>query len=548
MTELFLALAWRIEAWAGWITDPASGTARYLASLAIFTTVAASPAARAWVLRAPAVGRIAAAAALLAVPAAATCLAFAWAYVAAPAFLDHVEPQIAAVSWHLATGAPLWHAPGATPFYALPYGPLAYEVSYAALALFGPSLAAAKIAGPAAATAALAMLWLILRRAGLDRTATLAVFLTLTLMLFRFSQSAYWNRPDPFIVLLVVGALWSQGWQGALARSISLGVVAGALFTLKIHAPAYVLPIVMAELFAARRPFMTASVMALGAAAAIVLAFLPAGADPGLFLFWVGVAVRHGGNLELFILNVAYVAVWLVPLGWLARRHWRNLDRGMRAACVTLAIVSTLVLYPASKHGAGPWHFVPLVPVAAWIGLGILRAVGAGPGRDERSRGLAAYAVTVGLLTLPATAVAQTLVLRMVVDDRELRAADAELRETLVRYGEETVAVGYAGTAQYRVSFLRPAAVYAGHAYLYDASAFMDLTYATAGLLPPPPSALAQCPIEVWLIPAGAPPFSLRSVYDMKPAFPAEFVAAFHAAYRRTAQGTHFDVWTCAKR
>ncbi|MGE0748238.1 MAG: hypothetical protein AB7K86_23455 [Rhodospirillales bacterium] len=548
MTELFLALAWRVDEWAGWITDPASGTARYLASLAIFTAVTASPAARAWVLRAPAVGRIVAAAALLALPAAATCLAFAWAYVATPAFLDHVEPQIAAVSWHLATGAPLWHAPGATPFYALPYGPLAYEVSYAALALFGPSLAAAKLAGPAAATAALALLWPVLRRAGLDRVTTLAVFFTLTLMLFRFSQSAYWNRPDPFIVLLVMSALWSRGWRSATARWISLGVVAGALFTLKIHAPAYVLPIVAAEVFATRRPILAASVMALGAAAAIALAFLPAGADPGLFLFWVGVAVRHGGNLELFVLNVAYVAVWLVPLGWLARGHWAGLERGTRAAILTLAIVSVAVLYPASKHGAGPWHFVPLVPVAAWLGLGILRTAGAGPAAADRSRGLAAYAVTVAVLTLPATVVAQTLVLRNVVDDSEVRAARAELRAALDRYREETVAVGYAGSARYRISFLRPAAVYAGHAYLYDASAFMDLTYATAGLLPPPPSALAQCPIEVWLIPAGEPPFSLRSVYDMKPAFPAEFVAAFRAAYRRTAQGTHFDVWTCAKR
>lgn len=548
MKEIFLAVAWRIDEWAGWLTDPASGTVRYVAALAVFAAAAASPASRAWVMRSAMVARAIRAAALLALPLAAASLAVAWSYTATPSFLDHVEPQIAAVSWHLATGDPLWHAAGAPAFYALPYGPLTYEISYVALALFGPSLTAAKLAGPAALTATLAILWCVIRRAGAGGVAALAMWGALAVVLCRFGQTAYWNRPDPFIVLIVAAALWLHGRGAGPLRWTLIGALGGALFTLKIHAPAYILPIVAAELFAARTPVRAVAALALGAAAAVGLAFVPESADFEAFLFWVGVAVRHGGNAELFILNIAYAAVWLVPLCWLARRRWTALGRPERAMLATLAAVALVVLYPASKHGAGPWHFVPLVPVALYLALRIVGGAGAGQPVAAGMRGLAAYAVTVGALTLPAAIVAQVLVLRaMVGDDRDV-AAHAELIAALDRHRGRSVAVGYAGTRLYPLSFLRPAAVYRGNPYLYDAAAFMDLTYATSGLRPPTIAPLAECRIDVWLIPAGQAPFSLRSVYDLKPTFPADIVAAFLGAYRRAAEGTYFDTWVCARR
>jgi hypothetical protein len=154
----------------------------------------------------------------------------------------------------------------------------------------------------------------------------------------------------------------------------------------------------------------------------------------------------------------------------------------------------------------------------------------------------------VGALTLPAMAVAQTIVLRSIVADDDIVAARAELSAALDRHRGETVAVGYAGSRLYPVSFLRPVAVYRGNPYVYDGAAFMDLQYAKSGLRPPALELLAECRIDVWLIPAGERPFSMPSYYDGKPAFPPAVVDAFRTAYRRVAEGRHFDTWTCARR
>jgi len=132
------------------------------------------------------------------------------------------------------------------------------------------------------------------------------------------------------------------------------------------------------------------------------------------------------------------------------------------------------------------------------------------------------------------------------VPGRNLEAAIADLRRFTDQHPERRVAVGYAGTSY--LSHARPEVVFRTGDYLIDAPAVQE--HRLSGL-PLPEStmrAIAECRVEVWLIPQGAAPFAVPSAYPpeaLAEVFPEEFRRAFLGQYARTGEAGGFDVWAC---
>ncbi len=61
-----------------------------------------------------------------------------------PGYLEHIEPNIASVSYLLAKGAPLYHDVSSAQRYSFPYGPMAYLPYAWALQAFGATVASLK--------------------------------------------------------------------------------------------------------------------------------------------------------------------------------------------------------------------------------------------------------------------------------------------------------------------------------------------------------------------------------------------------------------------
>src|ERR1700722_18699004 len=71
-------------------------------------------------------------------------------YVDVPGFIDHIEPQIAAVGWRSCLGDPAHPNLYTDAQTALPYGPIDYHIQCIAFKLWGPSIAVSKAIGIAA--------------------------------------------------------------------------------------------------------------------------------------------------------------------------------------------------------------------------------------------------------------------------------------------------------------------------------------------------------------------------------------------------------------
>ena len=209
-----------------------------------------------------------------------------------------------------------------------------------------------------------------------------------------------------------------------------------------------------------------------------------------------------------------------------AEQRWRDsrLTGLQLARIATIAGVAVTIPF-ATKQGAGIHHFIPFIPLIAYMA----------PRRGRLVVALAAFIVAVA-------AVQQTYWIGTVVRF-PANEPIAELRRFESQYGD-SIAVGY--SPAYRLSFLRPLLVFDGHPYELDAPALMSHELAGEPFPRAATDAMASCSTKVWLIPRGGDPFHLSSAYaGGEPVFPPGFVAAFHRSFRLAESGRYFQVWQC---
>ena len=158
-------------------------------------------------------------------------------YLALGIYMDHAEPEVAILSWRLASGGALYGAPEAATHMVTGYGPLLYLISAGFLALFGPSIAISKIASMAALVGALVLFAVyVWRRFGAAYVGIgVLAFVCYPLII---SPVSFWVRPEAFSVFLVTVALVStlatdrgRPWLTA----IIVAACAGLAMNLKIH-------------------------------------------------------------------------------------------------------------------------------------------------------------------------------------------------------------------------------------------------------------------------------------------------------------------------
>ncbi len=471
-------------------------------------------------------------------------------YAGLDGYLDHMEPNIAIPAWLWLGGRPLYPAAGAEADFVTTYGPLSYLIGAGVYSLAGGSIAASK-AGPllAAALAIVVFAITLLRRPG-GALAAIAVVAFAGFMAL-FSPHAFWNRPDPYLILLVTVALASlprteTSAQG-LAPAIVIAVAIGLAVDLKAHAFVFFLPVI-ARLWAvtptAANAFRLGAVIA---AVSLATALAPFALPSVSLADYVANMTRFvagvGGSAEVFWKSLRYGALLLAPVVALAILAARRCDAVLarEAFCVGVLVLSLgLLLYPASRPGSGAHQLMPLFPVAVDA---LLRL-----GRAAHSRAplvgawFAAFALGLVVISVP---VQKRLHRQFAVI--EARAAASDVRAVIATLGEdETVEMGFGATlTRYHDTFVRPLLIFAGQPFTFEAMTVMELK----GVGQRVPARFAAhvgiCETNIWMIPKGEAPFAMSSYWGDGPVFDEVFRKGFLDAYRRDRASRLFDVWRC---
>ncbi len=453
-------------------------------------------------------------------------------YLCVPAYFDHIEPSIAAISWLAVTGHPLYARSDDPAVYGLPYGPALYWQNGAAMQLLGPRIFASKVVAVHGALGSVAAVYWCARTLS-NRSFVLG---TTCAGYMAFGVMSFWVRAEP--LLLAASALSIPlANRGRAVAVVGVGGLLAIACSVKITAILYFIPS-LAILWkrGVLPPFVTVVVGVVGAVLAVqVLPNSDGSRYSEILLSTSSHGVRWRGVSTHLQWALIFAAPTLAAVHALTYKNVSPSDAFGKAPRVALVLAIAAMTPIALKIGAGPYHFLPFLPIVMCLECGSLH-------RDVLSGGLRSLAIgwLVSFLTI---AVFQQAHFIGSLRPKARTGLAAEITSVMDNR-QESVAVGY--SSNYQASFLRPLPVFRGEAYLLDAPTLMDrqiarLPFPTAAI-----RALETCAVRTWLIPAGTAPFMLPNAYDPDlHVFPKQFVETFHRRYEYLRRGEHFDVWAC---
>jgi Dolichyl-phosphate-mannose-protein mannosyltransferase len=292
-------------------------------------------------------------------------------YCLSSAFWDHNEPAVGIESWLFWRGDAVYQDLVTQQRYSGPYGPYGYMAIGLCQGLIGPGVFATKLLPCIAGALALALFYrVVLRR--ISASALLFTGLLAALSL-RLGPFAFWTRPDPFLLLCVTTGLVAAT-RKTLAATILLGIAIGVAVNLKIHSVLYFIPVLVIAI----RSGFDRGALAKVTGVALIVAILP-------FIFFPQVSIwnylgmlRLIGKRGLGLLEFRVSIEWLITVSLpltaallayrvTSRNSTNKLDPAERRNLAAFLIASVAILFFASKLGAGPHHFLPLIPVILFL-------------------------------------------------------------------------------------------------------------------------------------------------------------------------------------
>ena len=492
---------------------------------------------------------------------------FNYQYLVSPLYLNPMPAQISGVSWYFEQGHPLYHDAYSPEIYSMLYGPYLYIFTGMVERLLGPDVWAAKLAGFAATIAALGLLFALLWRRGLN--PSVAVFSTgiFACLMVADPLGEYLNRSDNFIVLFLLIGAWAA-YSPLKVAPIVLGASMAVCIDLKAHAFIYFIPLAWV---AWRTGHRWKGVLAcLGTAA--FFALLPFLAFSNISLSNYGwilrSAARHGFNPPDYVdflvttgcLSLPFLTGILLSYIHDARTTTAALQR--QAGFIGWIVVALLVLLvPASKNGAGPHHLLPLVIILLLLAAELAQA-GVSFSWNSSATTLALYAVLASwFISCLGAGVMRSYQYAAYFKIRGFWAESiqGDVDTVWKKYGSDHILLmGTSDNNHYEWSLFRTDLIFHGQPVGIDPTAWMEMSFTgvrmpTVGEITTALSARQPGRKIIWLIPQGAPPFSMYNNYadwvdgeyqPSPPANDAQFRADFSRAFQRIASTPYFDLYS----
>lgn len=441
-------------------------------------------------------------------------------YLFYPNYLSHIEPTVAWLGVLLKSGGCLYPVPlGSYPYYGILYGPALFEIQMVFQGLGLPTLVSSKLPGLIAFT----LSSLILIR--LNKNWLYRGYL---LYLFPFGLMLFFNRAEPFLLLIVSVSLFlGNNCADRKYLPILMGIFGGAASALKMHGVAYIFAAYLAVILTAGVSISSVLFFSISSALSFLAFFIPQNVSIIAFWGYLKLAGVHGLSLRLWIENLIYLIFLLSPL----LTSWRGdkLERSARVNLILILGVELCITIIAAKPGAGFYHLLPLIPINVFIFQKIFSKA-----LYDKSLIKVLY---VSLITVSLVTVLLDFLLPMVKSWRQFNEAQKEVVYFEKKY--PNVIMGVTNNHGYPYSFLRVML----KSEQIDYAAFMDLQISGIGDEVFAEN-LKNCRICCILLPNIGDPFTLNNYYTFKPLFSEKIREAFTSKYNRVEIGKYYSLYT----
>jgi hypothetical protein len=476
-------------------------------------------------------------------------------YCLSSAFWDHNEPGVGIQSWLFWRNDAVYQNLVTQQRYSGPYGPYGYIAVGLCQGLIGPGVFATKLWPCIAGAVAIGLFYIFLRRRSSVRLALIFTSLLAALSL-RLGPFAFWTRPEPFLVLCVTAGLIAATRKG-LVSTVLLGVSLGIAIDLKINSICYFFPVVVLAVetgFAWRE-------LAKAVAIAAVVVILPFLVFPQVSLSnYVGILQLIGkrgfGFLE-FHLSLEWLVTLLVPVGagplfcrqTPSERHGET--AGNRKWFLAAIVVASLaLLLSASRLGAGPHHFLPLIPIVLFFAAE-QTAKGRSVQWPSGMMAVTGYALCFSWLlscVLVALGSAYSISAAAIRQESEAAASIRDLEQLLNEHPAYTWLGGASLNGVPVESSYHLQLVFKGMPPGLHPPAQMDFQLAEN-----PETNLTKLELEIrgryrrpvaWVVPKGSLPFGMKTAFDQsRPLFSEKFQREFAERFVKAGSSRFFDFY-----
>lgn len=466
-------------------------------------------------------------------------------YLWYPGYVDHVQTTIAVMSYMAVHGGDLYPSPDGA-IYGMPYGPTLFLMDGLGLRL-DPSVLGSKLPGILALLGALAAMRNLLRWKLGDGGAAFLAVATLVALLLPYGLFAYWNRPESFLLLCAALGLsclrLSPPWA-SLAVGLLLGLAAGV----KLHGFVFVAPAAIALIGRQatwRRRARSLLVQALAGAAMFLAPFALPNVSATNFERYLAMAAGHGLDVQMLGTSLALAAAFagapILIYAW-RRPALSAEDRWLLFGLLAALAVAILV---AGRVAAGPYHILPMIPVALYATAVVADPALAGRPMPLAPKNFWAAGLALGILA-GGTGFLRNYgglsVVELLRDRPAMTQAMAELGELAEQYPAAQMAVS--DDDHYWLAMQEGALVIRSGRIAIDYATWMDFVFvgADSGRLM---RFIEHCQVPAWIMPSAGGPFSLSSIYTHGALFTDEFRRRFLANYAEVKTGRYYRVWTC---
>lgn len=422
-------------------------------------------------------------------------------------YSDHFEPLISSVSCIYNKGEALYTLGDA--LYSVAYGPLLFMINGFFLKL-NASMFCAKLPGILAAYLSIFILFFLVRKKSDNTTSFISVgFLALIFLLH--DTISFWNRPEPFLLLLVVLGLASLEIRNPLLCLMMVSVCIGFSINLKVYAFIYFIPFL-----AYRKDLLNAQFLFMGSVISLLVFLLPFSKSNISLSQYLFLLKSLAGSTRFNLSQLVQIAQWAVLYLLLLRG---NKNRKV----FILILVSTLTLLLLAAQAGEKYYLLPLLPVILYARS--LSTTG------FSAQGLSTIAVcSLGLLLFTIFLSRSYLQINRHWHHLVYEESMTEFKGILGKY-KERVAVGYTDVQHYVYTFNRDQCIFAGNPLYFDAGALMVYETARTPYSEKLNEAL-DTKIDYLVLPRGGKPFSLLSFYPPHHfVFPETFRKKFQESF-----------------
>jgi hypothetical protein len=459
-------------------------------------------------------------------------------YLMYPNYLDHLQPTVASISWLWMEGHELYPNWMTDDVYGSVNGPVLFLLNGVAL-LLKPSIFVSKLPGILSLGAALGVAWILFKRTTDNSLLSLLLLASLLLLLEIFSVYAYWNRSEPFLILISVLAFLIASRSSSWVAGVSIGVLAGLAVGLKVYGFICVIPaaaVALARVETLGGRLFWAIIGSLFAAASAVFPYLEKHVSIMGHLRFIRAQLDQRWSISLFEENLLIVVVLTVPIFVLWSRRKQPLNASDRWLFAALGLSAATLTVLGAKVGAGSHYLLPLVPIFMY---GIAR----GCAFETEAKQIIALVFVSFFLAYGPNLFLNWRGLKYFYQDLtpSQREQIAELKTYLNLYPDAQI--GVSDDAHYTSYYYRVLPVWKGRPLHVDFALWMSLAYVNVDeerIM----RFIRGCAVQTWILPLGEP-FTKLNYFTNLPIVSDSFRQTFSSTYEQIKTGRAYQIWQC---